>query len=147
MAMIIRRATREDLPRILSFLDQAKVGTNGVEKTIDCFLMIEDEMGNLQATIGIEPLGQVGLIRSLVMSSQATEQDFHLLFAQIVLLAQEKGIEDLFLATNKVGAVNLIEQLGFQFVDKKQLPEILFESEHVLHILTVDNSIFLKLSV
>ena len=59
--MIIRRATREDLPRILSFLDQAKVGTNGVEKTIDCFLMIEDEMGNLQATIGIEPLGQVGL--------------------------------------------------------------------------------------
>jgi N-acetylglutamate synthase-like GNAT family acetyltransferase len=145
--MIIRRATREDLPRILSFLGQAKMGTNGVEKTIDCFLMIEDEMENLQATIGIEPLGHVGLIRSLVMSSQATEQDFHLLFAQIVLLAQEKEIEDLFLATNKVGAVNLIEQLGFQFVDKKQLPEILFESEHVLHILTVDNSVFLKLSV
>ena len=145
--MIIRRATREDLPRILSFLGQAKMGTNGVEKTIDCFLMIEDEMENLQATIGIEPLGHVGLIRSLVMSTQATEQDFHLLFAQIVLLAQEKEIEDLFLATNKVGAVNLIEQLGFQFVDKKQLPEILFESEHVLHILTVDNSVFLKLSV
>ena len=147
MDMVIRRAKAEDLARLISFLGQAKVGTNGVEKTIDCFLLIEDEVGNLQATIGIEPLGQAGLIRSLVMSSQATEQDFHLLFEQIVLLAKEKGIKDLFLATNKVGAVNLIEQLGFQIVDKEQLPEILFQSEHVLHILTVDNSVFLKLSV
>ena len=68
MDMVIRRAKAEDLSKLISFLGQAKVGTNGVEKTIDCFLMIEDEMGNLQATIGIEPLGQVGLIRSLVMS-------------------------------------------------------------------------------
>ena len=147
MDMVIRRAKAEDLPRLLSFLGQAKVGTNGVEKTIDCFLMIEDEIGEIVATIGIEPLGQVGLIRSLVMTSQATEQDFHLLFEQIVSFSKREGIKDLFLATNKVGAVNLIEQLGFQFVDKEQLPELLFQSEHVLHILTVDNSIFLKLSV
>ena len=48
MAMVIRRAKAEDLPRILSFLGQAKVGTNGVEKTIDCFLMIEDENGEFK---------------------------------------------------------------------------------------------------
>jgi N-acetylglutamate synthase-like GNAT family acetyltransferase len=147
MDMVIRRAKAEDLPRLLSFLGQAKVGTNGVEKTIDCFLIIEDEKENLKATIGIEPLGHVGLIRSLVVTSEATEQDFHFLFEQIVFLAKEKEIKDLFLATNKKGAVNLIEQLGFQFVDKEELPEPLLQSEHVLHILTVDNSIFLKLSV
>ena len=146
MDMVIRRAEVEDLSKLLSFLGQAKVGTNGVEETLDCFLLIENEVGEIMATIGIEPLGQVGLIRSLVMTSQATEQDFHLLFEQIILLAKEKGIKDLFLATNKVGAVKLIEQMGFHMVDKEQLPDVLFQSEHVLHILTVDNSLFLKLS-
>ena len=47
MDMVIRRAKAEDLSRLLSFLGQAKVGTNGVEKTIDCFLMIEDEIGEI----------------------------------------------------------------------------------------------------
>jgi N-acetylglutamate synthase-like GNAT family acetyltransferase len=147
MDMVIRRAKAEDLAKLISFLGQAKVETNGVKETIDCFLLIENELEEIMATIGIEPLGQAGLIRSLVMTSQATEQDFHLLFEQIIMLAKEKGIKDLFLATNKVGAVKLIEQMGFQMVDKERLPELLFQSEHVLHILTVDNSIFLKLSV
>ena len=147
MDMVIRCAEAEDLLKLISFLGQAKVGTNGVEETLDCFLLIENELAEIMATIGIEPMGDIGLIRSLVMNSQATEQDFHLLFEQIIKLAKEKGIMDLFLATNKAGALNLITQMGFQMVGKEELPEVLFQSEHVLHILTVDNSIFLKLSV
>jgi N-acetylglutamate synthase-like GNAT family acetyltransferase len=147
MNRVIRCARTEDTQRLVEFLEQAQVRTNGVEETIDCFLIMEDESGNMKATIGMEPLDHAGLLRSLVMSSQATEQDLFLLLEQMLLLAKEKRIIELFLATNKRGARRLVEHLGFKKVDKEQLPKVLFRSEHVQHLLTVDNSVFLELSV
>ena len=59
-------------------------------------------------------------------------------------LAKNKEINDLYLATNKLGAMKFVEVLGFEPVDKDQIPMAFLSSELVKHILTVDNSVFLK---
>ena len=40
--------------------------------------------------------------------------------------------------------MKFVEVLGFEPVDKDQIPMAFLSSEHVKHILTVDNSVFLK---
>lgn len=147
MQQVVRSAGMEDIPSLIAFLEYAGLGTGGVADSIDYFLIMEDEIGQIMATIGIEPYGQTGLLRSLVLTSGATEKEFFLLFEQIMLLAKDKGLMDIFSATNKEGARMLVEQLGFQQRSKEELPQILFQSEHLQHILTVDNSVFLKLSI
>ncbi|KAA9027838.1 GNAT family N-acetyltransferase [Niallia endozanthoxylica] len=147
MGAVIRCALNDDVDNLMTFLERAGLSTDGVEGTIDSFLIMEDEKGNIQATIGIEQFGKVGLLRSLVMTSQTMKNDVYILFEQIFLLASEKGMKDIFMATNKIGAVKLVELLGFQQIKKTELPPVLSQAGHVQHVLTVDNSIFLKISL
>ncbi|MCQ6274603.1 hypothetical protein JMM81_06400 [Bacillus sp. V3B] len=146
MNSVIRRAEIEDTQSLVAFLKQVGLNTDGIAETIDSFLIMEDESGRIEATIGMEPFGDVGLLRSLVMTTQASENDLFLLFEQMFLLAKDKGMKEIFMATNKLGAMKLVELLGFQQVNKTDLPNVLCQSEHVQHILTVDNSEFLKLT-
>lgn len=143
----IRCAIAEDIPRLTSFLERAQISSEGVAETIDSFLIMEDEIGTISATIGIESLGNIGLLRSLVMTANTSEEEVCQLFEQMFLLARDKGMVDIYLATNKLGAMRFVELLGFKTTDKSELPPQLLQSEHVQHILTVDNSVFLKITI
>ena len=88
-----------------------------------------------------------GLLRSLVVTASISENDLLSLFREMFLLAKNKEIKDLYLATNKLGAMKFVEVLGFEPVDKDHIPMAFSSSEHVKHILTVDNSVFLKHSI
>lgn len=147
MSAVIRCALTDDVDNLITFLERAGLSTEGVAGTIDSFLIMEDDMGDIQATIGIEQFGGVGLLRSLVMTSQTMKNDVYILFEQIFLRAAEKGMSEIFMATNKLGAIKLVELLGFQQIKKSELPLALSEAGHVQHILTVDNSVFLKISL
>jgi N-acetylglutamate synthase-like GNAT family acetyltransferase len=146
MNAVVRCANRKDMNDLISFLVRANVGTDGIEQLIENFLIMEDESGHIKATMGIEPYGDVGLLRSLVMAPTVSERQLFILFKQMLHLAEEKEINEVFLATNKQGAVMLVEFLGFQRVVSDEIPKRLLQSEHIQHILTVDNSVFLKLS-
>ncbi|KAB2336498.1 hypothetical protein F7731_08970 [Cytobacillus depressus] len=147
MADFIRYAGADDRERLTIFLDQAKLNTDGLEHSIDYFLIMENEEREVRATLGIEPLGKVGLLRSLVMTKEMSENDLFILFEQILRLAREKQLQSLYLSSNKRASIAFFQMLGFEEVDKKSLPEELYVSDHVKHILTVDNSFFLKLSI
>lgn len=147
MKLTIRIATFEDIDILKSFLDKAKLNTKGINEMIDTFLIMEDEEGQMKATIGMEPFGESGLLRSLVVTANTSENDLLYLFKEMFLLAKNKEIKDLYLATNKLGAMKFVGVLGFQPVDKDQIPIAFLSSEHVKHILTVDNSVFLKHSI
>lgn len=144
---MVRCAQVEDVKKLVNFLEKANLGTDGVEEAVDYFLLLEDEAGNIQATLGIEPHGRVGLLRSLAITSQASEKELLLIFEQMLLLARDKQMQSLYLATNKKGSVQFFEMMGFQQVEKKALHEKIFESAHVQHILTVDNSLFMELKL
>lgn len=147
MKLTIRIATFEDIDILKSFLDKAKLNTKGINEMIDTFLIMEDEEGQMKATIGMEPFGESGLLRSLVVTANTSENDLLYLFKEMFLLAKNKEIKDLYLATNKLGPMKFVGVLGFQPVDKDQIPIAFLSSEHVKHILNVDNSVFLKHSI
>ena len=149
MKLTVRIATFEDIDILKAFLEKAKLNTKGINEMIDSFLIMEDEDGQLKATIGMEQFGASGsgLLRSLVVTASTSENDLLYLFKEMFLLAKNKEIKDLYLATNKLGAMKFVEVLGFEPVDKDQIPMAFLSSEHVKHILNVDNSVFLKHSI
>ena len=147
MKLTVRIATLGDIVILKTFLETAQLNTKGINEMIDSFLIMEDEDGQLKATIGMEQFGASGLLRSLVVTESTSENDLLSLFEEMFLLAKNKEIKDLYLATNKLGAMKFVEVLGFEPVDKDQIPMAFLSSEHVKHILTVDNSVFLKHSI
>jgi amino-acid N-acetyltransferase len=145
---MIRRANGRDLAGLKEFLTRAGLGIEGLtEEAAEYFLLLENEDQTWRGTLGIEPHEENGLLRSLVVSPGQVENDIFLLFQQAFLLAKEEKIQHLFLATKKSVAVPLFQMLGFQIVDKDELPEGLTQSAHIEHILNVDNSVFLKYSL
>ncbi|MFZ0444420.1 MAG: hypothetical protein WAM95_07260 [Bacillus sp. (in: firmicutes)] len=147
MKLTVRIANFGDIDILQAFLEKAKLNTKGINEMIDSFLIMEDEDGQLKATIGMEQFGASGLLRSLVVTASISENDLLSLFREMFLLAKNKEIKDLYLATNKLGAMKFVEVLGFEPVDKDHIPMAFSSSEHVKHILTVDNSVFLKHSI
>lgn len=148
MQAVIRPAHKHDLSLIKDFLTNAHLGTGGItEENASYFLLLEDEEGKLIGCLGIEPFEGIGLLRSLVVTPGNVEQDIWLLFGQALQLAKEKGINDLYLATNKNEVLPLFVMLGFKRVDEDNLPEELYHSEHIQYILSMANSMFLKFSL
>lgn len=145
--MHIRRATKQDILSVTAFLTKANLGTDGLNETIEHFLLIESVDKGIQATLGLEPIGKEGLLRSLVISEGLGENDLFLLFEQMMMLAKEREFEALWLATNKQGASTFFEILGFTKVDSEEIPDSLLASEHIQHVLTVDNSLIMKISL
>jgi N-acetylglutamate synthase-like GNAT family acetyltransferase len=147
MNALVRRAKAEDAEKIISFLHKARLKSEGVAENIEDFFVMEDEYGRVKATIGMESFSAVGLVRSLALTIEATEEDVFQLFQEIFITAKEKGIIDMYLATNKLGAMTFVKLLGFEEIDHGQLPMVLGQSKHVQHILLMENTVFLKKSL
>jgi amino-acid N-acetyltransferase len=86
-------------------------------------------------------------LRSLVVTPGQAEKEIFVLFDQMVQLAKEKGMKGLFLATNKSVALPFFELLGFKRIEQAKLPSEFYQSEHIRHVINVDNSLFLKFSL
>lgn len=148
MQVLIRCANKEDLGGLREFLTKANLGTDGLtEETVEYFLLLEDEDGRMKGTLGMEVFANCGLLRSLVVSPGQAEKDIVLLITQMMQLAKEKGLRSLFLATNKGVAMPFFELLGFEKVERDQLPAEIYYLEHIRHVINVDNSLFLKFSL
>jgi N-acetylglutamate synthase-like GNAT family acetyltransferase len=149
MEAVIRKANQQDLKNLQAFLKRARVGTDGLTiKTVDYFLLLENEEDStICGSLGMEAFNDQGMLRSLVVSPGQAEKEIFILFDQMVKLAKEKGMKSLFLATNKNVALPFFELMGFQKVEQEALPTEFYSSEHIRHVLNVDNSLFLKFSL
>lgn len=146
MELSLKSGTREDLGRIICFLENAGLGTAGINKESAEHFLIADDEGGIKACLGIELYGDAGLLRSLALSDGLGGRKLFLLFEQMLLLSKEKGLKAVYLATNKRSAIPFFEMAGFTMIVKSELPGAFFRSEHVMDILNVENSVFLKFS-
>jgi N-acetylglutamate synthase-like GNAT family acetyltransferase len=145
---VILKAGKQDLDRVVEFLLRANLGTDGLtEEAVENFLLLEDETGNIRGSLGMEAYNEFGLLRSLVVSPGHAEKEIFILFNQMLKLAREKGITSIFLATNKSVALPFFEVLGFSRITREEIPNEFYVSDHIKHILNVDNSVFLKFSL
>jgi N-acetylglutamate synthase-like GNAT family acetyltransferase len=148
MPGFIRRANKKDMEILREFLLRANLGVDGLSEETSCsFLLLEDEHGALKGTLGMEIIAEFGLLRSLVVTPGQAEKEILVLFEQMVQLAKRKGMRSLFLATNKKAAVPFFEMMGFEQIGRWELPQEFYHSEHIRHVLNVDNSLFLKFSL
>ncbi len=136
MMKVIRRATIEDLEGILAFLDRAELSTDGVEEAIDYFLVMEDSDDTMLGTLGMEIKEGNGLLRSLVVEPGLNTEDLFALFQEILKLAKEKGLQNVFLISNKKASVQFFSLLGFQEVEKEH-SESLGSFEHIQNLSTL----------
>ncbi|WP_042354381.1 GNAT family N-acetyltransferase [Bacillus rubiinfantis] len=148
MEYTIRRAVSTDLERLKEFLIRAELAAEGLSpETIGSFLVLEDDDSNIKGTLGVEIYQHSGLLRSLVVAPGQAQQKIFALLEQGVRFAKETGLESLLLATNKKVTVPFFELMGFREINQEELPQEMENSQHIRHILNVDNSVFLKLSL
>ncbi|HEO8419317.1 hypothetical protein [Niallia sp. FSL W8-0635] len=140
---IIRQGETGDVEKIASFLNKAGVTVEGLAEWLEYFLLMETEADQaLIGTIGIEPFGKVGLLRSMVLSD-GTVEDILFLIQQALKLAKEKDMDAIYCSVNNQHSIQLFQLLGFQKIDVDEIPQILKESNAVKSVFTVDNSHFM----
>lgn len=127
----LKVAERTDLEKLTGFIERAGVSAEGLENLIDYFVMMEAGDGEVVACIGVEPVGDLGLLRSLVVSDKLKQAHILTLFQSIQTLAEQKGIQQLFLVTNKDASVQFLSLMGFEETDKGTVPAKLFSLEHM----------------
>lgn len=140
----IRIAEVHDIERVKAFLEQSEVTADGVESIIDNFIVMEDDFGNIQATLGIERLEQDGLLRSLVITPNVDQSGILTLFKSALSLAQYKEIRDLYLVTNKEVSVVFFTMLGFSKIEKIEIGEHILNSDHMKTVAHSENAIFMR---
>ncbi|MBM7605310.1 N-acetylglutamate synthase-like GNAT family acetyltransferase [Metabacillus crassostreae] len=136
----LKIAEEKDLGRLTDFVVKAGVSSDGISEIIDYFVLMEDGENEIVACIGVQPLNENGLLRSLVVSDKLKQAHILTLFQSIQTLAEKKGINHLFLVTNKEASVQLLSLMGFEEIDFKAIPEDLLTLEHMNGSLKEENA-------
>ncbi|EDL62664.1 hypothetical protein [Bacillus sp. SG-1] len=111
MLKTIRRAVEKDCQSVKDFLERAGISSQGVEETVDNFLIVEKENGEFEGTFGLEIQGHSGLLRSLVVKPTMGGEDLFALFQEILQLGKEKQLTVLYLISNKQASVQFFHLL------------------------------------
>lgn len=141
---VIRVATHKDVEKVKSFLNEVGISTEGVEKLIEYFIVIEDIDGNLKATLGIEPLNNIGILRSMVIHPAIKEEDLFTIFQHVYKLASNKKLSTLYLTTNKEKSIPLFRMAGFEKIERTHLPKEFGNSRYGKHLLSYQQAIFME---
>jgi N-acetylglutamate synthase-like GNAT family acetyltransferase len=142
-----QQAKKEDVQDLEQFLAGANVSTQGVRSRYEFYLLARDESGKMVAAIGLEPMKNVGLLRSFVFNPSFPYEKIPILLQQILIVAQKHELHGVYLATDKEHSLPLFEALGFKRVDPTVLPAVFYHSEHGKQLLSVDNCHFLYRSL
>ena len=127
----LKVAERKDLRKLTAFVEKAGVNSDGFEGLIDYFVIMENDEHEVVACIGVEPMDEHGLLRSLVVSDKLKQAHILTLFQSIQTVAEQKGMKQLFLVTNKEASVQFLALMGFKEVARASIPEHLLTLEHM----------------
>ncbi|HWO94844.1 MAG TPA: acetyltransferase [Bacillus sp. (in: firmicutes)] len=122
MEKIVRLASKKDLDSIFAFWQKVDIYVDGIEDYIDNFVLMEDDQQKLLATVGFQSIEENGLLRSLVITPSLRERDILVLFQAVMAVAEEKGMQHLYLVTNKMVSIPFFQLLNFQEIEYDELP-------------------------
>ncbi|MEA3321274.1 MAG: hypothetical protein U9Q88_14800 [Bacillota bacterium] len=110
---VLRSATQDDLWALQVFLRRANITIVDLENKIEDFIILEEENEGICGTIGIEEYGNAGLLRSLVIGPAVKQFQLLQMFEHTQQHARKKGLEQLYLVTNKNNFIQFFELLNF----------------------------------
>ena len=119
--MNYRDAVAQDIEKIENLLIEHHLPVNDILKYIDNFV-VSEQKNNIIGVGGYENLGEIALIRSIVVSQEYRGQSIG---ANIYRLLEEKikhiGIKEAYLLTET--ATDYFKKLGFTLKERASLPE------------------------
>lgn len=117
----VRAARRDDLPHMLTLLQESALPTEGVDaQQVDRFLVAEQE-GALHGMVGLEHYGDTALLRSLVVHERARGTGLGaLLVNAIEAVAAQAGVHTLVLLTTTAAA--WFPRFGFVTTTREAVP-------------------------
>ncbi|RSK28957.1 hypothetical protein EJF36_19880 [Bacillus sp. HMF5848] len=134
-----------DIPVVQAFLQNAGVNTDGIENMANQLLIVRDAEEGIIATLGLERIGNDGVLRSLVINPQATSVPLVPLFETMIQVAKEQHIHMLYLVTNKRKTIPLFELMDFSIA--KDIPDTVYDNDHIQTAMKVDGSVLLTSSL
>lgn len=129
-----------DLAKLASFVEKAGVSSEGFESLLDYFVMMENGENEAVACMGVKPVDEHGLLRSLVISDKLKQAHILTLFQSIQTLAEQKGLTHLYLVTNKEASVQFLSIMGFEEIEKASIPQQLLSLNHMRESLKEANA-------
>ncbi|HZH58564.1 MAG TPA: hypothetical protein VEY70_03095 [Metabacillus sp.] len=127
----LKIAEEKDVERLTLFVEKAGISSEGIGNLIDYFVIMENGENEVVACIGVEPVKNNGLLRSLVVSDKLKQAHIVTLFQSIQTLAEKRGITDLFLVTNKEASVQFLSLMGFHKLKSDLVPSELLSIAHM----------------
>jgi amino-acid N-acetyltransferase len=128
MTQKLRMAEEKDLAYILKFVGQAGLNQQGIDENVDNFMLLEDGSGKISAIVGIEAVENDGLLRSLIFTRQTGHEHLLAFFQGMIESAKQKGLDKLYLLTNKQAMIQFFETFNFTCVS--ELPAHIRNSGH-----------------
>ncbi|PLS18350.1 hypothetical protein CVD28_06675 [Bacillus sp. M6-12] len=143
MNIQFRSTEASDIKELEDFYRIAGISSEGVRENYQFYLLAENEAGKKFAAIGMEPLRQIALLRSFVFDRSFPIERIPAMLQQVLWLAQARGLESVFLATDKESSLFLFETLGFSRKEYDQLPSELFSSSSVTELIHKKSAVFM----
>ena len=114
-------ATADDIPAIRSLLIAAALPVDGIEAAFRTGVVLRGDTGALTAAAAIEPYGDVGLLRSVVVDVDARGRGAgRRIVAEGEALARSLGMNELFILTET--AADVFTRLGYRPVERASVP-------------------------
>ncbi|MDX1404198.1 MAG: arsenic resistance N-acetyltransferase ArsN2 [Woeseiaceae bacterium] len=125
---ILRRASAEDWDAVRDLLRASDLPTEDLgPDRLDGFLIAEDD-GVIVGLIGLELLGDVGLLRSLVVEKKARRAGLgSKLVGALESAAETAGVTELWLLT--IDAQDFFQRHNYEIVSRETAPESVRGSE------------------
>ena len=127
----LKIAENQDIERLTMFVEKAGISSEGIADLIDYFVLMENGEKEIVACIGVEPVNNTGLLRSLVVSDKLKQAHIVTLFQSIQTLAEKRGMTNLFLVTNKEASVQFLSLMGFQKLNSELVPAEMMTIDHM----------------
>ncbi|WP_059104146.1 GNAT family N-acetyltransferase [Shouchella shacheensis] len=137
MGMVVRKSEPTDLLPLQRLIAKASKQEEGIEESLDRFLVVENEEGALVGTVGMEKTGAYGLLRSLIVDGNVATGGLMIEFLQVALAyAKSEEVETVFaLSANNIA---LFAPLGFEKVEEEKVPEAIRSLTHFKNVKTAD---------
>lgn len=135
----LRLATKNDRQKIKSFVGQAGLSTEGIETTIQHFMILEHE-NTIVGCIGIEIIEQDALLRAFVASKEVQQAHLITLLESIDILAERENIRNVYLVTSDGASLEFLELVGFHAIDVDRVPLHIGTNPHVKKAINNDST-------
>lgn len=119
-SVLLRPARPQDLAGVTRLLSEADLPTAGLPSDLRCFI-VADQVGRLIGAAGLEPYGRSGLLRSVIVASEARGTGLGAALVERVLSnSAAEGVIDVYLLTTT--AEQYFLRHGFERIPRDIVP-------------------------